>query len=951
MPRPSNFYIDIYNTRYRLYFSDENGNPKRLDIDQKNYGVSMSEVSFFLSSSSPQTTRNVLYYDRDYNEQELTIVRGATAQVVLARTGTARSSPISPTTHMTITETFKEIIGGSDKIQNIVGTGNPVVIKYNTGELFKKNILASKCSINLYKQFDNEFVNFHEFPENEFKIRIYNGITPFQYHKLRILCPSTSLENQIEFEPSPIIQDPKNPFFNYAERVSAVGNSYICEVDDKVVDNNFDNYATIKNKFINRVVYDYGIIEDEDAVLANELHEFRDSYYQMYWQGYLVANTFKETKKPYPYKISLSALDMLAALENAPVTMYGSDKIPASQNFGTSSTQGNTYDMVDILARYFLNGVISDVFNAASVSYNVYGPSDSLYQYFFIEMDGLNGDNIVANDFEIQNLNLYGFDDRFTYDYSNTAKTNRENVVGQHGLTDENFNLKKAKDVIKQLLDYKNARLYQCYGQIFLSITGTDNGIVGDTPDFIDAEDFTLNSMAQYKKDIKNLMQNPLSNKNKYYKIAYRQWDTDEYGASSDGYKTISYYMGHPAVKVLKRDLVPIRNDFKAEYRPPYKGINIEMQNEMLNAVLSEVGKNPSMEFNGDYILNNGALVLQDNPKSGRKCFKTSSVYFSSSGNYNVLPQNSSGEYIPAIRNTMRSFSAGSTSTTNGFDQLLRVPVGKPKITIKLNYYVEYNPNIGGSTNVPRCRLYYFTNLDTRELANTPAANHDYFYDQNDRRWEKSGRFNFVELESATDYNKYNQVTISVEDWDLYSAQPNGISRVRGEIGYLGLVCQNNISSIGNIYLDNFSIRLDLMRPKEDKLQMINTNSNNTKYLDLKRVPFRAINERDEGKDYKKVLSSITNKFEGDIIKYNTEILNLHSSFVSRYEFTCKDKFNNFGMHNNIYVNFEGDEDDSLSYIDGLQYNVKKNEFKVIAHKGTLQKTNPNNIATFSENT
>lgn len=950
MPAPSNNYIDIYNTRYRLYFSDENGNPKRLDIDQKNYGVSLSNVTFFLPSVSSNTTRKVLYYDRDYNEIELTIVRSAAPIEVIARTGTARVSPVTPDIYLDIIETFKEIVGGSNEIQSIIGTGNPVVIKYNTGELFKKNILASKCSINLFKQFDNEFINFHEFPENEFKIRIYNGITPFQYHKLKILCESANIEGQSEFVQSPISQDPTNPFFNYSERISAVFNSYVCDVDDIVVDNNFDKYATIKNKFINRILFDNGIIENEDSILGNEIEEISDSYYQMYWQGYLVANTFKEVKKPYPYKISLSAIDMLAALENAPVSMYGNDLIPAAQNFGSTTINGNIYDMADILARYFLNGAITEGFNTASVSYNIFGPNDSLYQYMFIEMDGLNGDAITSNAFEVANQNLYGFEDRFTYDYSPTAKTNRENVVGQHALTDGNYNLKKAKDIIKELLDYKNARLYQCWGQIFLSITGTKNGVVDNTPDFIDSENFTLNSMFNHKKDIKSFMQNPTSNRNKYYKIAYRQYDTDEYSASSPAFKTINYYVGCPAVKVLKRDLIPIRNDFKVEYRPPYKGVNIEVKNEMLNRVLSDIGKNPSMEFNGDYIINNGELVIQDNPKSGRKCYKTSSVYFSSSGNYNVLPQNSSGQYIPAIRNTMRSFSPDSVGN-NLLDQLLRVPVGKPKIDVKLNYYVEYNPAIGGSNNVPRCRLYYFVALDTRELASQTSTDLDYYYDQNDRRWEKLPRFNYIELESPTDYNKYNQVSISVEDWDLNSQQPNGISRVRGEIGVLGLVCRNNISSIGNMYLDNFSITLDLMRPKEDKLQMINTNSNNTKYFDVKRVPFRAINERDQSKDYSKVLSSTTNKFEGDLIKYNTEILNLHSSFVSRYEFTCKDKSNNFGIHNKIYVDFEGDEDDSLSYIDGLQYNVKKNEYKVIAHKGSLQTMNENNIATFSENT
>tara|TARA_R100000149_G_C5836673_1_gene110212 strand:- start:19 stop:867 length:849 start_codon:yes stop_codon:yes gene_type:complete len=278
---------------------------------------------------------------------------------------------------------------------------------------------------------------------------------------------------------------------------------------------------------------------------------------------------------------------------------------------------------------------------------------------------------------------------------------------------------------------------------------------------------------------------------------------------------------------------------------------------------------------------------------------------------------------------------------------MVKTNVQRPEITTRLDYYIDCDV----SGNIPQGRLYYFNQLDTRNLSTQSSVDFDYFYDQNDRRFEKAGRFNYVELQNASDYNKWNSVNIVVDEWDLYSSQSNdGIQQMRSEIGVLGFVVKNDANKVNAIYCDNFSSVMNMMMPDKQIIQMNATASANQRFYDFKLIPFRSIAERDLTFDFQKVLQSVTNRFTGNVIDRGEEILNLHSAFVHRYEFSCKDKSNNFSMADNVYVNFENYKDDAISYIDGLEIDVKENRFKVICHKGTLHEYSQFDVATFTEN-
>jgi hypothetical protein len=933
-------YQDIYNTRYRLFFSDIDGNPKRLDIDQKNYpkitNVNLSsdriqlsdENDVALNANSLPFINEITLNNSDYNaikNQTIGYEFNTGAFSVNGSIGYFKVLFIDNNDDInsivvgvndddeTISFQYATTLGPNSSetkgITNIVGTGNPVVINYSSGDILKKNIFGSKMTINLFKQFDDEFVPFHEFPENEFKIRLYNGINKFQYHKLNILCPTTNF-----------LTNPDD-LYNYRERITNVEDNYICEVPDNFLNDDFQEYATNKSKFIERVLYDSGVIENEDAILSNDFEEIKEPYFQMYWQGYLVADTFKESFKPYPYKIQLTALDMLATIDNFKINPYGYNRLGGEQSYGSDLMSNQTFDTIDILGRYFLNQPISPS-NYTGQSPNLVGPIDSLYQYIFVEMDNkTEGVDIVQTTRLSGNFNYTGFSDRFTYLGTSYG---RDNTIGQDGIFDTNYNVLDGKAIVNNLLRYKNARIYQSWGQVVVSLIGTNNRVVRDAPSAQNAVTGSLAMNFGLSADITNYMKNPTAHTKKYYKIAQRE----QTGTGTlRGMVNYIGFFGQPMSNKVRQDLQPIKNDFKVEYLAPLKDVAIEIDRSMLNLALGQVAANPSMEYDSGFDVNNGSIKINDNPRSGRKSYSTTSYY------NNNPPQNSSGLYTVSMRTDQRTFNQ------YGQDQRLRAPIGTPEISVSMDYYVACDTS--NVSQIPEIRLYYFCDLDTREVITQSITDRDYYYDQKDRRWEKSTRLNFVELKGATDFNKWNTLTITVDEYDLYSGQPDGIQFVRGEIGFLATVIRNNgayASKYQKTYLDNIRSNVNYFEPKKEIVTLQNVASRNTKRHNMKIIPWRTINERGGNFDYEYIESSgTTNQYQGALISKAQEILSLYSAYVKRYEFTARPKRNWFAMSNQLYINFDNYKDDAISYVDGIKINVKNNEYKIIAHKGMIQ--------------
>jgi hypothetical protein len=930
-------YIDNYNTRYRLFFSDVDGNPKRLDIDQKNYpkitNVNLSsdqiqlsdENDVALTANSLPFINEITLSSSDYNairNQTIGYEFNTGAFSVNGSIGYFKVLFIDNDDNIktivvgvndddeTISFQYATILGPNSSetrgITNIVGTGNPVIINYTSGDILKKNIFGSKMTINLFKRFDDEFVNFHEYPENEFKIRLYNGINKFQYHKLNILCPTTNF-----------LRNPDD-INNYRERITNVEDNYLCDVNDNFLDSDFQIYATNKSKFVERVLYDAGTIENEDAILG-DMEEIEDCYYQMFWQGYLVADTFKESYKPYPYKIQLTALDMLATIDTFKINPYGYNRLGGQQSYGSSVMNNSTFDAIDLLGRYYLNQPINEV-SYTGQSPNLVGPTNSLYQYIFVEMDSKKEDEAISITSRMSgNYNYLGFNDRFTYD-----GVTRNNTVGQDGIFDSTYNVKNGKAIVQGLLKYKNARIYQSWGQIVVALIGTDNRIVRDAPSAQNGQTGSLAMNYGLSQDLINYMQNPTAHTNKYYKIGQR---VQTGSGTIKGMQEYVGYFGQPMSQKVKSDLQPVNNDFQVEYLAPLKDVAIEVDRSILNKVLGQVAANPSMEYDSGFDVNNGSIKINDNPRSGRKSYSTTSYYV------NNPPQNSSGLYTVSIRTDQRTFNQYNQ------DQRLRVPLGTPEISVNVDYYVACDTS--DISNIPEIRLYYFCDLDTREVITQTLIDRDYYYDQKDRRWEKSTRLNFIELKGASDYNKWQSLSITVDEFDLYSGQPNGIQFVKGEIGFLATVVRNNganASKYQKTYLDNIGSIVNSFEPKKEIVTIQNNASQNTKRHIMKIIPWKTINERGGNFDIEYVQSSGTlNRYQGDTIAKAKELLSLFSGFVNRYEFSARPKNNWFAFSNQIYIDFANHKDDSISYIDGLKVDVKKNEFKVIAHKGMLQ--------------
>jgi hypothetical protein len=156
-------YQDIYNTRYRLFFSDIDGNPKRLDIDQKNYpkitNVNLSsdriqlsdENDVALNANSLPFINEITLNNSDYNaikNQTIGYEFNTGAFSVNGSIGYFKVLFIDNNDDInsivvgvndddeTISFQYATTLGPNSSetkgITNIVGTGNPVVINYST---------------------------------------------------------------------------------------------------------------------------------------------------------------------------------------------------------------------------------------------------------------------------------------------------------------------------------------------------------------------------------------------------------------------------------------------------------------------------------------------------------------------------------------------------------------------------------------------------------------------------------------------------------------------------------------------------------------------------------------------------------------------------------------------------------------------------------------------------
>ncbi len=269
-------------------------------------------------------------------------------------------------------------------VNSIVGTDNPVIIKYTNDDDFYNPIIGSSCVLNIKTTDTISYDEFTDFDEREYKIRVNIGV-----------------------------QDE-----------SADINSPLWELSDT-------NWE------------------------ATDFNWAASTDFQVYWEGFLVSDTFTEAIQSKPFDISLRAIDNLGALD---AYLAPDGKINTNAD-GTIKTAANDQNNKDS-AFYYIHRILS---------------------YTGLEFDIYVQNNIrlTTPDGQVSNSNNNLFDDI---------------SINEFALFN-GFAKKSAKEVLENILRITNSRVYQANTSWYVVSNSNyyDKSISGIQTGDIDA-DLTLNN-------------------------------------------------------------------------------------------------------------------------------------------------------------------------------------------------------------------------------------------------------------------------------------------------------------------------------------------------------------------------------------------------------------------------------------------------------------------------
>ena len=185
---------------------------------------------------------------------------------------------------------FSDVLGYGKKVEILkkdytgeilpmVGTANPVTVKWNTKDDFYTSIIGSRCQLNLMVTDTVQYDDFYKFDEREYKVKVSFSKSKSQTYADRITEDAgfyESLECIYEF---------------------------------------LGDFYTLSTFYEKRVQDDNGFVESLDCV-SNAIIDESYPIWETYWIGWLVVDRFKETMKSFPYNISLNAYDGLGLLSN-----------------------------------------------------------------------------------------------------------------------------------------------------------------------------------------------------------------------------------------------------------------------------------------------------------------------------------------------------------------------------------------------------------------------------------------------------------------------------------------------------------------------------------------------------------------------------------------------------------------------------------------------------------
>ena len=199
---------------------------------------------------------------------------------------------------------FSDVLGYGKKVEILkkdytgdvlpmVGTDEPVVVKWNSKNDFYSPIIGSRCQLNLMVTDTVQYDDFYKFDEREYKVKV-----SFSKSKSQA----------------------------FADRITEDEGFY---ESLECIDEFLGQFYTLSTYYEQRVQNDDGFVESLDCI-SKSINDEKFPIWETYWIGWLVVDRFKEQMVSAPYKVSFNAYDGLGSLSDYDAPLSANDDVDES---------------------------------------------------------------------------------------------------------------------------------------------------------------------------------------------------------------------------------------------------------------------------------------------------------------------------------------------------------------------------------------------------------------------------------------------------------------------------------------------------------------------------------------------------------------------------------------------------------------------------------------------
>lgn len=196
---------------------------------------------------------------------------------------------------------FSDVLGYGKKVEILkkdytgdvlpmVGTEEPVIVKWNSKNDFYSPIIGSRCQLNLMVTDTVQYDDFYKFDEREYKVKV-----SFSKSKSQA----------------------------FADRITEDEGFY---ESLECIDEFLGQFYTLSTYYEQRVQDDNGFVESLECI-SKSINDDKFPIWETYWVGWLVVDRFKEQMVSTPYKVSFNAFDGLGSLSDYDAPLSANDDV------------------------------------------------------------------------------------------------------------------------------------------------------------------------------------------------------------------------------------------------------------------------------------------------------------------------------------------------------------------------------------------------------------------------------------------------------------------------------------------------------------------------------------------------------------------------------------------------------------------------------------------------